>query len=164
MEYFRRHRQKTALRRCQPVIICGRDVTSSDRNQRSITDDDHIIRPSTKLTGENHCGALHTVVQAISHRVPAFVGTGRSRKQNKKKSMYNERQKKCKRKRIEAKNAGIVSTAGTSQRESQGQRPRIPPPSLTSADLIRKAPLPVLCTFPPPTLKTELLLRSKWIG
>ena len=39
-----------------------------------------------------------------------------------------------------------------------------PPPSLTSADLIRKAPLPVLCTFPPPTLKTELLLRSKWIG
>ena len=94
LEYFRRHRQKTALRRCQPVIICGRDVTSSDRNQRSITDDDHIIRPSTKLTGENHCGALHTVVQAISHRVPAFVGTGRSRKQNKKKINVQRETKK----------------------------------------------------------------------
>ena len=105
-----------------------------------------------------HCGPSHFTPRTC------IRGYGKKQKTKQKKSVYSERQKKCKRKRIEAKNAGIVSTAGTSQRESQGQRPRIPPPSLTSADLIRKAPLPVLCTFPPPTLKTELLLRSKWIG
>ena len=68
-----------------------------------------------------HCGPSHFTPRTC------IRGYGKKQKTKQKKSVYSERQKKCKRKRIEAKNAGIVSTAGTSQRESQGQRPRIPP-------------------------------------